>query len=280
MTVLDGKIIAREIKASVKNEAELYRAQGVVPTLAIVLATDDGGAVWYVNSIRRAAEACAVDVRMVELATTATTDEIANALNILANDDTVHGIILQTPLPQDVIVDDLLGLIPPHKDVDGANPLSAGNLLYGIPGFAPATAAAVMKVIEYYDIELAGKQVTVVGRSRVVGKPVANLLLNQNATVTICHSRTPDILQYTQSADVLVVAAGKAGLITPEMVKPGGIVIDVGTNPTSDGKLVGDVDPRVDEVAGALTPVPGGIGAVTTALILQHTLVSVKQHAP
>ena len=280
MTVLDGKVIARDIKASVKEEAEAARAQGVVPTLAIVIATDDGGAVWYVNSIRKAAEACAIDVRMVELSTVATTDEIADALRAVANDDMVHGIILQTPLPQNCAVDDLLGLIPPYKDVDGANPLSAGHLFYGMPGFAPATAAAVMKVIDYYDISLAGKQVTVVGRSRVVGKPVANLLLNQDATVTICHSRTPDITQHTLTADVLVVAAGKAGLVTSEMVKPGGVVIDVGTNPTDDGKLVGDVDPGVEQVAGALTPVPGGIGAVTTALILQHTLVSVKQHAP
>jgi methylenetetrahydrofolate dehydrogenase (NADP+)/methenyltetrahydrofolate cyclohydrolase len=280
MTVLDGKIIAREIKASVKESAEQYRQQGIVPTLAIVLATGNGGAVWYVNSIRKAAEACAIDVRMIELAHTATTDEIADALRELANDDAVHGIILQTPLPQNCAVDDLLGLIPLHKDVDGANPLSAGNLLYGIPGFAPATAAAVMKVIDYYDINLSGKQVIVIGRSRVVGKPVANLLLNRDATVTICHSRTPDIANYTTVADVLVVAAGKPGLVTAEMINPGSIVIDVGTNPTPDGKLVGDVDPRAEEVAGAITPVPGGIGAVTTALILQHTLVSVTQNAP
>lgn len=276
MRLLDGKVIAREIKATVKDAAEMHRQQGVVPVLGIIVATDDGGAQWYVNSIGKAAEACGVDVRMVELSPDASTGQISHAIEELASDTSVHGIILQTPLPAGVNADDLLELIPIAKDIDGANPLSAGRLSYGMAAFAPATAEAVMKVCDYYDIQLAGKHATVVGRSRVVGKPVANLLLQQNATVTVCHSKTPDIANHTRTADIVVAAAGKIGLVTPDMIKPGAVVIDVGTNPTSEGNLVGDVTLEVQEVAEALTPVPGGIGVVTTALILQHTLQSVE----
>jgi len=280
MNVLDGKVIADEIKAQVLQQAETYRQRGVVPTLAIVVATDDPSTAWYVKSIGKQAAACQIEARLLELAPTSTTAEIAQTLSNLANDSSVHGIILQTPLPEGVNIDDLLGLIPPAKDIDGANPLSAGNLVYGTPAFPPATAAAVMKILDYYRVELTGKPVVVVGRSRIVGKPVAHLLLERDATVTVCHSKTANLAAHTTQAEVLVVAAGKAGLISAEHVKPGAVVIDVGTNVNDAGQLVGDVDTSVESVADALTPVPGGVGPVTTALILQHTLTSVGPMVP
>jgi len=161
-------------------------------------------------------------------------------------------------------------VIPAGKDVDGASPESLGRLVAGLPAFAPATAAAVLALLDHYQVELLGRHVVVVGRSVVVGKPVAHLLLDRHATVTICHSRTPDLAAITRQADVLVVAAGRAGLIGPRHVSPGTTVIDVGTNASADGGLAGDVDPAVAEVAAGLTPVPGGVGPVTTALLLRH----------
>ena len=191
-------------------------------------------------------------------------------LSALSGDPTVDGIILQTPLPSGVRLAELAGVIDPAKDVDGANPLSLGRLMTGLPAFAPATASAVLALLDHYEIPLAGRHTVVVGRSAVVGKPVAHLLLDRNATVTICHSRTRDLAAITRQAEVLVVAAGRVGLIGASHVTPGATVIDVGTNASTDGGLVGDVDVSVTEVAAALTPVPGGVGPVTTALLLRH----------
>ena len=198
---------------------------------------------------------------------------IRAALTRLSADDTVHGIILQTPLPPGATLEDLAGAIAVEKDVDGANPLSLGRLAAGLPAYPPATAAAVLAILDHHGVELAGRRATVIGRSTVVGKPVAHLLLDRHATVTVCHSRTPDLASVTSTADILIAAAGRAGLVTAAHVKPGAVVVDVGTNPTPDGGLVGDVDaPSVAERAAALTPVPGGVGPVTTALLLRHTV--------
>jgi methylenetetrahydrofolate dehydrogenase (NADP+)/methenyltetrahydrofolate cyclohydrolase len=181
----------------------------------------------------------------------------------------VAGIILTTPLPGGARLPDLAAAIDPAKDVDGANPVSLGRLMTGLPAFAPATAEAVLRLLDHHHVELEGRHAVVVGRSAVVGKPVAHLLLDRNATVTIAHSRTRDLAAITRQADVLVVAAGRAGLIGPDHVTPGATVIDVGTNATPDGGLAGDVDPKVADVA-ALSPVPGGVGPVTTAILLRH----------
>ena len=164
------------------------------------------------------------------------------------------------------------GTIDPAKDVDGANPVSLGRLMTGLPAFAPATAEAVLALLDLHEVALSGRRAVVVGRSAVVGKPVAQLLLARDATVTVCHSRTVDLAAVTATAEVLVVAAGRAGLVGPDFVAPGAVVVDVGTNATADGGLAGDVDPAVAEVAGALSPVPGGVGPVTTALLLRHVV--------
>jgi methylenetetrahydrofolate dehydrogenase (NADP+)/methenyltetrahydrofolate cyclohydrolase len=194
------------------------------------------------------------------------------ALIALSENPLIHGIVLQTPLPGGARLAELAGLIDPAKDVDGANPVSLGRLMTGLPAFAPATAEAVLALLDFHQVALGGRRAVVVGRSAVVGKPVAQLLLARDATVTVCHSRTVDLAAVTSTAEVLVVAAGRAGLVGHGFVAAGAVVVDVGTNATADGGLAGDVDPAVAEVAGALSPVPGGVGPVTTALLLRHVV--------
>ncbi|GAA1210149.1 bifunctional 5,10-methylenetetrahydrofolate dehydrogenase/5,10-methenyltetrahydrofolate cyclohydrolase [Prauserella alba] len=269
---LGGSGLAREIRARAAADAAELADSGVTPGLAVVVATDDESSAWYVRSIARAAGKAGIDCRTVDLGAGAEVERIRAALETLSADESVHGIILQTPLPAGAHFEDLASAIDPRKDVDGANPVSLGNLAAGLPAYPPATAAAVLELLDHHEVELAGRNCVVVGRSNVVGKPVAQLLLQRDATITVCHRHTPELTAFTPDADVLVVAVGKPGLITDKHVRDGAIVIDVGTNPTADGGLVGDVDPSV-QVAG-LTPVPGGVGPVTTALLLQHTVWS------
>ena len=268
---LGGRELAADLRARTTASAAALTAAGTPPRLAIVVATADESSAWYVRSIAKAAAAVGIVCDVVDLSAAATVEEIRAALRRLGEDDAVHGIILQTPLPAGVDAADLVAAIAPAKDVDGANPASLGRLAAGLPAFPPATAEAVLALLDHHGVALAGRHAVVVGRSTVVGKPAAHLLLDRNATVTICHSRTSDLAAITRQADVLVAAVGRPGLITPEHVTPGTVVIDVGTNPTADGGLVGDVDPAVAEKAD-LTPVPGGVGPVTTALLLQHTV--------
>jgi methylenetetrahydrofolate dehydrogenase (NADP+) / methenyltetrahydrofolate cyclohydrolase len=222
-----------------------------------------------------AAAAAELACSVVDLGETTTLDRIRAELAALSGDPAVHGIILQTPLPADAVFEDLAASIDPAKDVDGANPVSVGRLTAGLPAFASATAEGVLALLDHHAIPLAGAHGVVVGRSIVVGKPAAQLLLQRDATVTVCHRHTKELAEVTRSADVLVAAVGRPNLITAEFVAEDAVVIDVGTNPTPDGGLVGDVD--ADSVTGraaGLTPVPGGVGPVTTALLLQHTVAS------
>ncbi|HSX24078.1 MAG TPA: bifunctional 5,10-methylenetetrahydrofolate dehydrogenase/5,10-methenyltetrahydrofolate cyclohydrolase [Candidatus Saccharimonadales bacterium] len=275
--VLSGKELAREIKDEVADSVKQLQASGTDPSLSVVVATADETTDFYVRHITKAALAAGIKADVVRLSTTAMEDELAATLTKLAGDKSVHGIILQTPLPTGVDVERLRSLIPPEKDVDGANPLSAGRLLCGMEAFAPTTALAVMAILDYHDIPVSGTHAVIVGRSLVVGKPLAHLLLAADATVTVCHSKTRELAQVTRKADILVVAIGKAQFITADYIKPDGIVIDVGTNVHDDGSLVGDVDSQsVHEVAGALSPVPGGVGPVTTALLLKQTVEAAK----
>ena len=275
--VLSGKKLATALRADATERAAKLAADGRPPKLAVVIATADESSAWYVRSIARAAGKVGIACDLVDLGANAEAEQIRRALDDLGADDTVHGIILQTPLPPGVKLDDLASAIPPHKDVDGANPLSLGRLASGLPAFAPATAEAVVALLEHHRVAMSGRRAVVVGRSTVVGKPAAHLLLDRNATVTIAHSRTGDLPSVTAQADILVAAVGRPALITAAHVKPGAVVIDVGTNPTEDGGLVGDVDPAAAERAGALTPVPGGVGPVTTALLLQHTVQAAER---
>jgi len=280
-SVLSGRELAAEIRAGTAARAAELTAARRTPTLAVVTATADEASVWYVRSLSRAAAQAGIACDVTDLVPAdpsrpesqdATVEGIRVALIALSENPLVHGILLQTPLPGGARLADLAGLIDPAKDVDGANPTSLGRLMTGLPAFAPATAAAVLALLDFYEIALSGRRAVVVGRSAVVGKPVAQLLLARDATVTVCHSRTADLAAVTSSAEVLVVAAGRAGLIGPSGVAPGAVVVDVGTNAAADGGLSGDVDPAVAEVAGALSPVPGGVGPVTTALLLRHVV--------
>ena len=270
---LSGRELAAGIRAEVAAAAAELTAAGTPPGLAVVVATADESSAWYVRSIARAAEKTGIACSVVDLGETATPDRIRAELAALSGDPAVHGIILQTPLPADAVFEDLAASIAPAKDVDGANPLSLGRLTAGLDAFAPATAAAVLALLDHHGIPLSGRHAVVVGRSNVVGKPAVQLLLQRDATVTVCHSRTKELAEVTRSADVLVAAVGRPGLVTAEHVTEGTVVIDVGTNPTPDGGLVGDVDAgSVSGRVAALTPVPGGVGPVTTALLLQHTI--------
>jgi len=278
--LLEGKKTAGAIRAEAAETVQLLRAAGTVPSLALVLATADESAAWYTRSIVRAGEKIGIDVRVERLADDASAVDVRSALVRLSADDTVHGIILQTPLPLGVEVIDVAGAIAPEKDVDGTNPVSLGRLTAGLPAFAPATAAAVLRVLDDHGIELSGRRAVVVGRSLVVGKPVAMLLLERDATVTICHSRTRDLAARTSEADVLVAAVGRPRMLGAEHIGPGAVIIDVGTTPDAEGNLVGDVD--TDAVlgkAGAVTPVPGGVGPVTTALLLHNTVTAAERAA-
>jgi methylenetetrahydrofolate dehydrogenase (NADP+)/methenyltetrahydrofolate cyclohydrolase len=273
--ILDGKKMAAEIREGLKREVGELAKKGTTPTLALVTASDDEAALAYVRSIIKAADAVGIKTKNVELSPGATFLEISEALKDLAKDKSVHGIILQTPLPAGIDADELRVLIPVAKDIDGANPLSAGRLVSGLPTFAPATAVAVMDMLKEYKIPLQGQRTVMVGRSRVVGKPLAHLLLDANATVTICHSKTKGLDKVAQEADVLIIAIGKPNFIDAKYVKKDAVVIDVGTNVNPAGKLVGDVDAKsVNTKAGALSPVPGGVGPVTTAILLKHTVIA------
>ena len=270
MTLLSGRELAADIRAGTAAAAAELAATGRPPRLTVVVATDDEATAWYVRSIASAAAKAGIGCEVEDLGPQATAAGIEAQLRALSQDPTVDGVILQTPLPGGARLAELAAAIDPAKDVDGANPVSLGRLMTGLPTFAPATAEAVLRLLDHHQVPLEGRRAVVVGRSAVVGKPVAHLLLDRNATVTICHSRTRDLAAVTAEAEVLVVAAGRIGMIGPDYVAPGAMVIDVGTNATPDGGLAGDVDPKVAEVAGGLTPVPGGVGPVTTALLLRH----------
>jgi methylenetetrahydrofolate dehydrogenase (NADP+) / methenyltetrahydrofolate cyclohydrolase len=279
--LIEGKAIAAAVTVRTAESAALLRAQGVVPTLAVVVATDDEGAAWYVRSIERAAGKVAVDCQLHKLPSRAGGPEIAAKLGELSDDPVVHGIVCQTPLPDGVALADVGASIDVDKDVDGANPGSLGRLASGLPGaFPPATAAAVMEILDQEHVPLFGQRAVVIGRSNIVGKPAALLLLAEHATVTICHSRTRDLPAVARGADVLVAAIGRPKMITADYIAPGAVVIDVGINPTADGGIVGDVDTDAAVgIAAAITPVPGGVGPVTTAVLLDHTIQAARRTA-
>jgi methylenetetrahydrofolate dehydrogenase (NADP+) / methenyltetrahydrofolate cyclohydrolase len=269
---LSGRQLAAELRSRTAEVVAGLAADGVAVRLAVVAATRDESAAWYARSLAAAAAKLGMTCEVSDLGPNAEPKRIAAALAALSADAAVHGIILQTPLPPAARLADLAGAIDPAKDVDGASPLSLGRLSAGLPAYAPATAEAVMLLLDHHGVEVGGRRAVVVGRSVVVGKPVAVLLLARDATVTVCHSRTRDLPALTSQADILVAAAGRPGLITAEGIGPGAVVIDVGTNATPDGGLTGDVDAAgVARVAGALSPVPGGVGPVTTARLLANT---------
>ncbi len=280
MTLIDGKPLATAIREQTAAAVEELGRGNVAPQLAAVVATADPATEWYVRSIGKAAQQLGILLGEVTL-DPADPRMVADRLDELSSHHpNVHGIICLSPLPEGLTLPEAGEHIAPAKDVDGANPFSFGRLAAGLAAFAPATAQAVMEILRDRGTPLQGAEIVVVGRSMVVGKPLALLLLAEHATVTVCHSRTRDLPAVTSRADVLVAAAGQAHLIGREHVKEGAVVIDVGTNATDDGSLVGDVDTAaVEAVAAGVTPVPGGVGPVTTAVLLRNVVTAATRAA-
>lgn len=266
--IIDGKALAEKVRKHVAEEVAEF---GEPVCLATVLVGDDPASHIYVSKKHDASSEAGIESRDHRFPAATPESEILDLLAELNADDGVDGILVQLPLPEHMDEAKVTRSVDPAKDVDGFHPLNAGRLFLGEPLHVPATPLGVMKMLEEYGVELKGKDAVVIGRSEIVGKPLAALLLAEHATVTICHSRTVDLGEHTRRADILAAAVGRPGLVTPDMVKPGATVIDVGVNRTESG-LVGDVDKAVAEVAGLLTPVPGGVGPMTIAMLLSNTL--------
>ncbi len=271
--ILDGKSLAAQVRMAVKREVEALAQRGIRPGLAVVLAGEDPGSRVYVRNKVRACEETGVRSELYELPASVSEEALIDRVLALNDDADVHGILVQLPLPKQIDAQRVLETVSPAKDVDCFHAMNLGALLAGKPRMLPCTPAGVMRLLEHGAIPVAGSHAVVIGRSNIVGKPLALLLLQKDATVTICHSKTPDLENVARSADILVAAVGRAKLVTARMVKPGACVIDVGVNRLRDGSLAGDVDfASVAEVAGAITPVPGGVGPMTIAMLLENCL--------
>ncbi|WP_303751542.1 bifunctional methylenetetrahydrofolate dehydrogenase/methenyltetrahydrofolate cyclohydrolase FolD [Staphylococcus aureus] len=275
--ILVGKQIAKDYRQGLQNQVEALKEKGFTPKLSVILVGNDGASQSYVRSKKKAAEKIGMISEIVHLEETATEEEVLNELNRLNNDDSVSGILVQVPLPKQVSEQKILEAINPDKDVDGFHPINIGKLYIDEQTFVPCTPLGIMEILKHADIDLEGKNAVVIGRSHIVGQPVSKLLLQKNASVTILHSRSKDMASYLKDADVIVSAVGKPGLVTKDVVKEGAVIIDVGNTPDENGKLKGDVDyDAVKEIAGAITPVPGGVGPLTITMVLNNTLLAEK----
>ncbi len=279
--VLDGRIVAREIFAEISALVAARVAEGKpAPALATVLVGEDPASALYVNSKQKNARQVGIDARDHRLPATTTTEELLELVTRLNRDESVSGILVQSPPPRQIDMTRVIAAIDPVKDVDGFHPVNAGMVALGLPGgVQPCTPAGIIELLRRAGITIEGSNAVVVGRSNLVGKPAALLLLKNNATVTLCHTRTRDLAQHTLSADILVSAAGKLNLVTRDMVKPGAVVVDVGAN-WVDGKQTGDLGPGVEEVAGWLTPNPGGVGPMTRAMLIKNTFEAEVRRRP
>ena len=275
-TILDGKALAEKVKQGVRQEAE---ALGRKPGLAVIIVGSNPASRVYVNSKRKDCEECGFLSEEYALPEETTQEELVELIGRLNGREDIDGILCQLPLPQGIDEEAVLMAISPEKDVDGFHPMNMGSLLVGKEGFLPCTPYGIMEILAEYGIDPKGKQCVVVGRSNIVGKPMALLLLQKHGTVTVCHSRTQDLAQVCRTADILVAAVGKVNLITADMVKPGAVVIDVAMNRNEAGTLCGDVAfAEVQEIASAITPVPGGVGPMTRAMLMKNTLLASQKH--
>ncbi|MBC7240826.1 MAG: bifunctional 5,10-methylenetetrahydrofolate dehydrogenase/5,10-methenyltetrahydrofolate cyclohydrolase [Anaerolineae bacterium] len=277
--LLDGKALAKTMQEEVSAEIQAFKeATGVTPKLVVVRAGEDPASVSYANAIAKTCEKYGVAFELKALPESASQAEMVSLVQSLSADASVHGIMVQEPMPKGIDPAAVIAALSPAKDVDGVHPLNAGLLMEGKGDFfAPATPSGGMEILRRYNVPIKGKHAVVVGRSNIVGKPMALLLLHEHATVTICHSRTVDLGAVTRQGDILVAAVGKARLITGDMVKPGAVVIDFGVN-FEDGKMVGDVDfESAKEVAGMITPVPGGTGPMTNVMLMKNVLAAAKR---
>ncbi len=276
--LIDGNALSRQLRADVTTRVTALKAKGIRPGLAVILVGENAASQVYVRNKVKACEDTGLHSVLERWPATLTEAELLARVDALNADATIHGILVQLPLPAHIDAQKVIEAISPAKDVDGFHIASAGALMTGLPGFWPCTPYGCMKMLESIGYELKGKHAVVIGRSNIVGKPMALMLLQQNATVTICHSSTPDLKAMTLQADVIVAAVGKRNVLTADMVKPGAVVLDVGMNRNEEGKLCGDVDfEGVKQVAGWITPVPGGVGPMTITMLMVNTLESAER---
>lgn len=277
MKILDGKAVSLKVKESVKVRADELKKFGIEPTLAVVLVGEDKASQTYVRAKEKACNEYGIKSVAHRLSENTTQNELLALINVLNLDDSIHGILVQLPLPKHIDTNVVLAAIDPRKDVDGFHAVNVGKLVSGLEGFVPCTPLGVMEILKEYGIDVAGLNAVVIGRSNIVGKPMANLLLNASATVTVTHSKTKNLKEICKNADLIVAAIGRPFFLKADMVKDGAIVVDVGINRLDDGRLVGDVD--FDEVApkcSYITPVPGGVGPMTIAMLLNNTILAAQ----
>ena len=276
-TILDRRAVAAALRDELRAEIQQLTKQGTTPRLAVVQVAGDAASDWYVRSIKRTAQQIGIPFHLVALPADVDQQTVLAQITQLNADQATHGVIVQLPLPKHLDSTVVINALDPAKDVDGQHPTSLGKLAAGLPTFVPNTPAGGMELLRRYNIEIAGKRAVVVGRSGVVGKPMALLLLNEHATVTITHSRTPDLAAVVREADLVAVAVGKPGIVDGSMIKPGAVVLDFGINEV-DGSVVGDVDyASAAEVAGTITPVPGGTGPVTNLMLMRNVVLAAQQ---
>lgn len=278
--ILEGKVFATKLKLDASNRAnELKTKYGIIPGLAVIIVGENSASQVYVRNKHKACTELGFYSENIELPETTTKEELLAEINRLNNAENIHGILVQLPLPKHLqaFESEILELINPLKDVDGFNPVNIGKFVTGQKALIPCTPYGIIKMLELANIDIAGKHAVIVGRSNIVGKPMLHLLLSRHATVTICHSRTKNLAEITKQADILIVAIGKPKFVTADMIKPGTIVIDVGINRIAPKKLVGDVDfDNMKDIAGAITPVPGGVGLLTIAMLMQNIVTAAE----
>lgn len=277
-TIIDGKQLAKKIRANLKIECEELKAQGINPKLAVIMVGDNPASKVYVRNKSRACNEVGIEYQEYLLPENATQKELLELIKKLNQDKEINGILLQSPLPQHLNINEAFKTITYSKDVDGFTPASVGKLCIGEETFISCTPYGVIKMFEEYNIDLKGKNVVILGRSNIVGKPLIQCCLQKDATVTVCHSKTENLSEYTKKADVIIAAIGKAKFLTADMVKDGVVIIDVGINRQDDGKLVGDVDfENVSKKASFITPVPGGVGPMTIAMLMNNVIKAAKE---
>jgi methylenetetrahydrofolate dehydrogenase (NADP+)/methenyltetrahydrofolate cyclohydrolase len=275
--IIDGKAISAAIKDELKEQVKAYKEQGIEITLAVVKVGNDPASAVYVRNKEKACEYVGITSRTLALPEETTEEELLKVVEDLNNDSAVNGILVQLPLPKHIDESKILLAIDSNKDVDGFHPVNVGKMVIGEDAFLPCTPAGIIEMLKRSDVDITGKECVVIGRSNIVGKPMSILMLKENATVTIAHSRTKDLKEVTKRADILIAAIGKAKFVTSDYVKDGAVVIDVGMDRDEDGKLCGDVDfASVEKIASAITPVPGGVGPMTVTMLLVNCLRSVE----
>ncbi len=271
--ILDGKKAAQKIRSKLKEKVDNLKRNGIIPKLAVIMVGEDIGSKIYVKNKSKACEEIGIEYEEYLLKEETKMEELLNLINKLNNREDVHGILLQSPIPKHLDINLAIKAISPEKDVDGFHPVNVGKLVLGQETFVSCTPFGVIKLLEEYNIEMTGKNVVIVGRSNIVGKPLIQCLLNKDATVTVCHSKTENIKEITKRADIVIVAIGRANFLTADMVKENAVVVDVGINRNEEGKVCGDVDfENVSKIASYITPVPGGIGPMTIAMLM-HNIV-------